>query len=53
MEQIGGFVTGTLTEDFSTGIALQQNGYRGISVNEVLADGLPPMDFASLIKQQA
>lgn len=52
VEQIGGFVTGTLTEDFSTGIALQQNGYTGISVNEVLADGLPPMDFASLVKQR-
>ena len=52
VEEIGGFVTGTLTEDFSTGIALQQKGYVGISINEVLADGLPPMDFESLIKQR-
>ena len=52
VEDVGGFVTGTLTEDFSTGIALQQKGYVGISINEVLADGLPPMDFESLIKQR-
>lgn len=52
VEDIGGFVTGTLTEDFSTGIELQKKGYTGISINEVLADGLPPMDFESLIKQR-
>lgn len=52
VEDIGGFVTGTLTEDFSTGIELQKKGYAGISIKEVLADGLPPMDFESLIKQR-
>ena len=52
VEEIGGFVTGTLTEDFATGIELEKKGYTGISINEVLADGLPPMDFESLIKQR-
>lgn len=52
VEEIGGFVTGTLTEDFSTGIEIQKKGYTGIAINEVLADGLPPMDFGSLIKQR-
>ena len=52
VQEIGGLVTGTLTEDFSTGIELQKKGYKGISVKEVLADGLPPMDFGSLIKQR-
>ena len=52
VEDIGGFVTGTLTEDFSTGIELEKKGYVGISIDEVLADGLPPMDFESLIKQR-
>ena len=51
-EDVGGFVTGTLTEDFSTGIEIQKRGYVGISIKEVLADGLPPMDFESLIKQR-
>ena len=51
-EDVGGFVTGTLTEDFSTGIEIQKKGYVGISIKEVLADGLPPMDFESLIKQR-
>ena len=40
-EDVGGFVTGTLTEDFSTGIEIQKKGYVGISIKEVLADGLP------------
>ncbi len=52
IEDIGGLVTGTLTEDFSTGIELQKKGYVGISIKEVLADGLPPMDFQSLVKQR-
>ncbi len=50
--EIGGFVTGSITEDFATGIELQKHGYRGVSVTEVLADGLPPMDFADLVKQR-
>ncbi len=52
VEDIGGLVTGTLTEDFATGIELQKQGYVGISISEVLADGLPPMDFGSLIRQR-
>lgn len=52
IEEIGGLVTGTLTEDFATGIELQKHGYTGISINEVLADGLPPMDFEGLVKQR-
>ena len=52
VEEIGGFVTGTLTEDFSTGIELEKKGWLGISISEVLADGLPPMDFESLIRQR-
>ncbi|MBR0139970.1 MAG: glycosyltransferase, partial [Firmicutes bacterium] len=52
IEDIGGLVTGTLTEDFSTGIELQKKGYVGISIKDVLADGLPPMDFGSLVKQR-
>lgn len=52
VEEIGGLVTGTLTEDFSTGIELQKKGYVGISIKEVLAEGLPPMDFPSLVKQR-
>lgn len=52
VEAIGGLVTGTLTEDFSTGIELQKKGFKGISIDEVLADGLPPMDFGSLVRQR-
>ena len=52
VEAIGGFVTGTVTEDFSTGIELEKNGYTGVSIDEVLADGLPPMDFGSFVRQR-
>lgn len=52
VEEIGGFVTGTVTEDFATGIAIEQRGFKGIAINEVLAQGLPPMDYESFIRQR-
>lgn len=52
LEEIGGFVTGVLTEDFATGIELEKAGYRGIAISKVLASGMPPKSFAALIRQR-
>jgi len=49
---IGGFFTGSITEDFATGILLQKKGYVCYAINEVLASGLSPTDLKSLISQR-
>lgn len=52
LEEIGGFVTGVVTEDFATGIEIEKKGYQGIAIPEVLASGIPPMTFTELIGQR-
>ena len=52
LDQIGGFVTETLTEDFATGIALQKKGWRGAASAEELAEGLAPESLGALIRQR-
>jgi cellulose synthase (UDP-forming) len=52
LESIGGFYTGTITEDYGTGILLQKKGYAAYATNEVLASGLSPTDLQSLIAQR-
>lgn len=52
LEEIGGFVTGVLTEDFATGIELEKAGYRGVAISKVLASGMPPKSFSALIRQR-
>lgn len=52
LEEIGGFVTGVLTEDFATGIELEKAGYRGIAVSKILASGMPPKTFTELLRQR-
>lgn len=52
LEKIGGFVEGTLTEDFATGIELEKAGYRGVAVTEALAEGQTPQTLRALVKQR-
>lgn len=52
LEDVGGITTGTITEDFATGIKIQAKGYKCYSIPKVLANGLAPNDFKSLIKQR-
>ena len=52
LEDVGGFDTDTLTEDFATGIKMQQKGYRASCIEDTLADGLAPESFGALIKQR-
>jgi len=47
LEEIGGFATGTITEDLHTTIRLYSKGWRGIYHNEILASGLAAKDVKS------
>jgi len=49
---VGGIRTGTITEDFATGIDIQAAGYTTYATDTVLAHGLAPTDFTSLVKQR-
>ncbi|MBC5996839.1 glycosyltransferase [Romboutsia ilealis] len=52
LEEIGGFFTGVITEDFATGIQIQSKGYKCYALDEIYASGLSPSDLKSLIKQR-
>lgn len=52
LEAVGGFYTGVITEDFATGIAIQNKGYTCYAIEDILAIGLSPTDLKSLIKQR-
>lgn len=49
---VNGFVTGTLTEDFATGIEIQKRGYRCIALDTPLASGLAPESLSAMIRQR-
>ncbi len=52
LDEAGGIRTGTITEDFATGIDIQAQGYTTYAIDTVLAAGLAPSDFTTLIKQR-
>jgi cellulose synthase (UDP-forming) len=50
--EIGGYVTGVVTEDFATGILIQERGYTTYAVPDNVAHGLSPVDLKGLINQR-
>lgn len=50
--QVGGFETGTTSEDFATGIRLQAAGGRCLFLPEKLSAGLAPFTAAALVRQR-
>lgn len=52
LNDVGGFFTGVITEDFATGIMIQHKGYTCYAINEIVASGLSPADLKSLINQR-
>jgi cellulose synthase (UDP-forming) len=52
LEEVGGFPSGSLTEDFAISLDLHARGWRSVYVPEVLANGLGPEDLASYVSQQ-
>lgn len=45
LDDVGGFATGTITEDIHTGIRLQKRGWRIVYVNKSVARGLSAQTF--------
>ena len=52
LDAVGGIATGSITEDFETGIRIQAAGFTCYAIDQVLAHGLAPRDFESLIRQR-
>lgn len=52
LEDVGGFYTDSITEDFATGILIQKAKYRCIAIGEILASGLSPTALKELIQQR-
>ncbi len=52
LNSIGGIRTGTITEDFATGMDIQAKGYTCIAIPDPLVSGLSPTTIESLIKQR-
>ncbi len=52
LAEVGGICTGTITEDFETGLLIESKGYKCYAVNKLLAKGLAPITIDSLIKQR-
>lgn len=52
LDEIGGFPTDSITEDFALSITLHERGWRSAYVPEVLASGLGPEDAAAYVGQQ-
>nr|MCR5670951.1 glycosyltransferase [Butyrivibrio sp.] len=52
LEEIGGFYTEAITEDFATGILIQRAGYVSLGTSDPLASGMSPTDLPNLIQQR-
>ncbi|MFI3237311.1 MAG: glycosyltransferase [Lachnospiraceae bacterium] len=52
LDEVGGFYTNSITEDFATGLLIQNKHYRCYALDKPLASGLSPDDLKSLIKQR-
>ncbi|MFY8148036.1 MAG: glycosyltransferase [Prochlorococcaceae cyanobacterium] len=52
LEAVGGFETGTPSEDLATGIRLAAAGYRNLYVPEKLSAGLAPLTAAAMLRQR-
>ncbi len=53
LEEVGGFATQSVTEDIATGILIEANGYKGISLTDKMAFGIAVNNLDSYIKQKS
>lgn len=53
LEEVDGFATRSITEDFATGILIESKGYKGISINNKEAYGVNVNNLDSYIKQKS
>ena len=52
LEEIGGFYTESITEDFATGLLIESAGYVSLALPEPLASGQTPHTFREHIQQR-
>lgn len=52
LNEVGGFYTKAITEDFATGILIEKKGYVSLATPDPLASGLSPTDLHSLVQQR-
>lgn len=52
LDVIGGFATGTLTEDIATGMLIEAAGYKGVYLDKVLAIGYSSNDINGFVRQR-
>ncbi|MBQ9424840.1 MAG: cellulase family glycosylhydrolase [Erysipelotrichaceae bacterium] len=52
LEDIGGFYTGSITEDFATGMLIEAAGYVSLGLKEPLASGRTPNTFREHVQQR-
>lgn len=52
LEEIGGFPTDTITEDFETGLMIQANGYTCLATDKVQASGLSTTTIKGMVTQR-
>ncbi|WP_018077882.1 glycosyltransferase [Thiobacillus denitrificans] len=52
LDSIGGFATGTVTEDLHTSLLLHKKGYRSVYHDESLAYGVAPAKIEPFLKQR-
>ncbi|ORX78046.1 hypothetical protein BCR32DRAFT_247468 [Anaeromyces robustus] len=53
LEDVGGFYTESITEDYATGLLLESKGYLSLATPEPLASGMTPNTFDDHIKQRS
>ena len=52
LEDIGGFYTKSITEDFATGMLIESAGYVSLGLSQPLASGIAPSTFKEHIQQR-
>ncbi|MCR5252319.1 MAG: hypothetical protein K6C98_01220 [Treponema sp.] len=52
LEDIGGFYTKTIKEDFATGMLIETAGYVSLGLSEPLASGIAPSSLAEHVQQR-
>ncbi|WP_125766375.1 glycosyltransferase family 2 protein [Lapidilactobacillus wuchangensis] len=52
VDEVGGFPTDTITEDFELGTKINMAGYTSIATTEPVSSGLTPVDIKGVIKQR-
>ncbi|MEI4487815.1 glycosyltransferase [Frigidibacter sp. MR17.14] len=53
LDELGGFPTDSVTEDFLLTLALQEKGWKSVYLNEALTEGLAPEGLKEYVTQRA